>query len=415
MTLYYTLWSMPSHKLSHNPALPPLCKGFLLVTDLGIPRFWATIWADVLHAGMKANTKKNYLYGIERLYRHAEQLSEMGSLDKAITQADLPFLEVILTGFLSVLSNEAAAKGINNTRQWESALAFVSDLINHIDALSARDVATMQSRQLRLQRLYSQLRPAPKKPPEKIRALPAIVVEDLYEIFSPTSPRNPFRSERLKWRNFLIFLLMLHLGLRRGEIGLLAADAIKSDFDYGIQSERYWINVENTPYEDEDPRFDAPSLKTANSRRQLPINEEILLASDILLQNYSKNSSHSYMFWSHKNKPISLNGINNIFTVANKSLSEKSQKALSNRGVERVSPHDLRHTCAVFRLSKYTELNDGNIDLATEKLRVFFGWSHDSNMPRHYARSFYESSQADIWNENYNHVITSLRMTEGVV
>lgn len=406
---------MPSLKLTNSPALPPQCKGFLLVTDLGLPRFWATVWADVLHPGMKANTKKNYLYGVERLYRHAEQVSEMGALDKAIAQANLPFLEVILTGFLSFLSNEAASKGINNTRQWESALEFVSDLINHIDALSVRDIATMQSRQLRLQRLYSQLRPAPKKPPAKIRALPAIVVEDLHEIFSPASPRNPFRSEWLKWRNFLIFLLMLHLGLRRGEIGLLAADAIKNDFDYGIKSERYWINVENMPYDDEDPRYDAPSLKTASSRRQLPINEEVLLASDTLLENYRKKSSYSYMFGSHKNKPISLNGINYIFTIANKNLSERSRKALSDRGIESVSPHDLRHTCAVFRLSKYIELNDGNIDLATEKLRVFFGWSHNSNMPRHYARAYYESSQADIWNENYDHVIASLRMIEGVV
>lgn len=398
-----------------NPALPSSCIGFSLITDQGLPRYWATVWAEVLHAGMKAGTKKTYLYGIEKLYRHAELLSEISSLDKAIAQADLPLLEVILTSFLSVLSNEASANENDNTRAWESALTFIKELIGHIDALSARDMATMQTRQLRLQRLYSQLRPARKKPPQKIRALPAIVVEDLYEIFSPTSARNPFRSERLRWRNFLIFLLLMHLGLRRGEIGLLAADAIKSDFDYDGQLDRYWINVEETPYEDEDPRFDAPSLKTSNSKRQLPIPEEILQASEVFLTSHRKSSSYSYMFLSQKDKPISLRSIHNIFDVASENLTEKSKISLSNRGVDSISPHDLRHTCAVYRLSRYVERNGGNVDLATEKLRVFFGWSHNSSMPRHYARSYYESSQSDIWSEKYDYIVSALRMINGDV
>lgn len=403
---------MPCVNLNSS-ALQSSCNGFSLITDQGLPRYWATVWAEVLHAGMKAGTKKTYLYGIERLYRHAELLSEISSLDKAIAQADLPLLEVILTSFLAVLSNEASANETDNTRAWESALTFSKELIGHIDVLSARDMATMQTRQLRLQSLYSQLRPARKKPAEKIRALPAIVVEDLYEIFSPASARNPFRSEWLRWRNFLIFLLLMHLGLRRGEIGLLAVDAIKSDFDYSEQSDRFWINVEETPYEDEDPRFDAPSLKTSSSKRQLPIPEEILLASEVFLTSHRKNSSYSHMFLSQKGRPISLRAIHNIFEVASESMAEKSKTSLFNRGIYSISPHDLRHTCAVYRLSRYVERNGGNVDLATEKLRVFFGWSHNSSMPRHYARAYYESSQSDIWGEKYDYVVSALRMING--
>src|SRR5690606_41638544 len=101
-------------------------------------------------------------------------------------------------------------------------------------------------------RLYSQISPVRPKPPAAIRALSATVVEDLYEIFSPTSSRNPFRTQALKWRNYLIFLLMLHLGLRRGEIAILPADAIKSDFQIATGAERFWLNVAESPYEDED-------------------------------------------------------------------------------------------------------------------------------------------------------------------
>lgn len=63
------------------------------------------------------------------------------------------------------------------------------------------------------------------------RGLPALVIEEIYDLILPDSPRNPFRNEALRWRNFVLVLLYLHQGLRRSEAALLAVDAVKSERD----------------------------------------------------------------------------------------------------------------------------------------------------------------------------------------
>jgi integrase len=65
-----------------------------------------------------------------------------------------------------------------------------------------------------------------------IRALPSTVVLDLYEIFRPDSPRNPFKTEAIRWRNLVIFMLLLRLGLRRGKAALLNVNSFKEDFNF---------------------------------------------------------------------------------------------------------------------------------------------------------------------------------------
>ncbi|MHB0804860.1 tyrosine-type recombinase/integrase [Stutzerimonas nitrititolerans] len=395
-----------------NSSIPKSTKGWLLVDDMGLPRFWATVWADVLKADMGLTTRGHHLYAVERFYQTTDRQFGLGALDRMLAELDMASLESALSSFLSNLRNDASLRGINNNQAWGSAKSFVADIVSHLSASSANDYSKIHSRLMRLDRLYSQVSPGRPKPPAAIRALPATVVEDIYEIFSPTSPRNPFRTKALQWRNYLMFLLMLHLGLRRGEVAILPADAIKSDFDIATGAERFWLNVAESPYEDEDSRFNAPSLKTPHSRRQLPLTEEIVLVSDILLGNYRRGVPHSYLFGSQHGKALSLRSIHRVFEVVNKHLSPSAKKALAARNISGITAHDLRHTCAVFRLGSYVSLGD-ELDLATEKLRIFFGWSPSSPMPRHYARAYFESNSADMWNETYDRLITTLRSLFG--
>jgi integrase len=147
----------------------------------------------------------------------------------------------------------------------------------------------------RLETLYEQISPSRPAAPAPIRALPAVVVEDLYRLFNSDSPDNPFRTPALRWRNFLIFLMLLHLGLRRSEAAILPAEAIKEDFDPATGDVRMWLNVDETD-EDGDPRYEAPSLKTAHSRRQLPVSAEVVKVADTLLGNYRRGMSHGFLF-----------------------------------------------------------------------------------------------------------------------
>lgn len=96
-----------------------------------------------------------------------------------------------------------------------------------------------------------------------MRGLPAGVLEDLYELVSPDSSRNPFRTEANRWRNFTIVMLLLHAGLRGGELLRMAVDAIAEEYDPCLGQDRMWLNVLENPYEDDDPRVDTPSFKNA--------------------------------------------------------------------------------------------------------------------------------------------------------
>jgi hypothetical protein len=60
-------------------------------------------------------------------------------------------------------------------------------------------------------------------------------------------------------------------GLVRGEALLLPANAVKSGIDERTLSTRHWMNVANL-FEDEETRTcDQPSIKNAQSVRQIPV------------------------------------------------------------------------------------------------------------------------------------------------
>jgi hypothetical protein len=71
----------------------------------------------------------------------------------------------------------------------------------------------------------------------------------------------------------------------------------------------------------------------------------------------------------------------------------------------------LRHTCAVTRLNALRKHGVGEED-ALSKLRVFFGWSHGSQMPRHYARAYWEAELGRVWNDAFDEHVEALREIE---
>lgn len=406
-----TIVLMPILKLN-NPDVPESCRGYLLVDRFGIPRFWPTVWADVLRARNSAGTRKRNLYSIESLYAHSEETLGYGGLDRSLTQLDMDALEVALTGFLASLRNQAAARRIDNGQTWAVVQTFVADIVQHLATQDEAAFAKVQARLIRLNRLYGQLTPNKGKPVARIRALPSTIVHELIQTFSPQSEQNPFRTQELKWRNFLIFLLMLQLGLRRGEIAVLSVDAFRCGYDHEHGKERYWLNIQHNPYEEHDPRFEEPSLKTAFSVRQIPVTSELFHLARRYIENYRGRQELSFLFVSQKNLPISLRSVHKVLEVATSRLSDSAKEELKSRGYKGVSPHDLRHTCAAFRLRQYVEVGRLPIDEAAEKLRNFFGWAPESQMPRLYARAYFEPREAEVWDANYSAVVDALRAIE---
>lgn len=360
----------------------------------------------MLKGSLDGSTKLRHLGALGRLYESAQRQRGTDCLDQLLAELDFDVIEDVLMGFLAQLRNEAAVDGADRSQTWASALAFVMDILRHGSSSAGIRAGLIETRLLRLERLYSQLSPAPVRAPPPIRALPPTVIDDLYAIFDPASDRNPFKTETLRWRNLLVFMLLLRLGLRRGEAALLSANAIKDDTDPTSGQSVTWIDVETAP--DDDPRYEEPGLKTAFSRRQLPVPQELPLLADMYVQNYRGRTHYPHLLMSQKGRPLSLRAMNEIFETATEALSETARRSLEKQRLSSVSCHDLRHTCAVVRMRRYQDAGDG-LDRAMEKLRLFFGWSPESDMPRLYARAYFETELAEVWNEKFDRFVDALR------
>lgn len=399
-----------------SPRLPPNLNGRVLTDDRGAPRYWATVWEALHGADLSDSTLAAKLLAVDRLYHSVREQTGADCLDRLIADGDFDRLESCLEGFFVHVRNASTNSRTDRSVDWRAALEFVRDIFERRSRSdsTARSFDLIQARLLRLQRLYASLNVSRQPKLKAMRALPAAVVEDLYAIADPTSARNPFRSEGQRWRNYALFLLYLHQGLRRGEALILPIDAIKEDFDPKTGGYRKWIDVTWNQYEDEDPRYTAPGIKTALSHRQIPIADGVADIVQHYLDNYRGRQDHSFMIASNRHRPLALPTVNLIFDGLSGALSLAARTELRNRlHTDKVTPHDCRHTCAVVRMAEFVG-GGMEMELALQNLRVFFGWTKDSEMPRHYARAYFEDRLISVWHKKFDDRVDVLRAIRAV-
>lgn len=380
--------------------LPTILSGPTVTDAMGIPRYAATIWIDFLHGDLAIQTRSAYCRAAAALYDQAEQCVPAIDLDLALLGPNLPDIERVLSAFLLGIQIRS---GTSDNSKWRLARLFVFDFLR----FSEIENNAMRKRLLDLEQRFRQLRPQPPRPPVPVRALPVEVVEDLHELFHPESRRNPYRTEPIRWRNFTIFLLLLHLGLRAGELLGLAAGAVKSELSHVDGVEAFWIDVE---IDDQlvDERARPASLKNVNAIRQLPVPPELAGLCASYLTNFRGDPSHGFLFTSQEGRPLSDRTLGQIFSNAQASLTPAAAAALNRRQRGNLSPHDLRHTSAVVRLQRYRNAGLSQEE-AIERLRPFFGWARDSEMPLLYARAYFEPRFQDVWDECFENTIAALR------
>lgn len=54
------------------------------------------------------------------------------------------------------------------------------------------------------------------------------------------------------------------------------------------------------------------------------------------------------------------------------------------------------------------------MELALQNLRVFFGWTKDSEMPRHYARAYFEDRLITVWQKKFDDRMDVLRAIHSI-
>lgn len=388
-----------------------LASELVIVDQVGLPRYWSTIWSMLYLNDLATSTKLGQLRRIDSLYKFADVHWGNGELDTAISELNIDLISKILESYFVSLINRPFIT--NETgKNWTDVFRFVKTMLYRINSVKKAKIEQFQQFEMKIKNIelsYSQLRLKRPRPQDSNRALPSSVVEALYEILDPTASSNPFKRTSTKWRVFVVFILLLHQGLRRGELLVLSTDAINSSFSAKQNRPMHWLSVVTNPYEEDDPRHSCPGIKTASSIRQIPVSQ---ITSDVVAEyvnNYRGKPNHSFLMNSQVRKPLSAESISKYFQLISKKLPKSALKDLQTRtGKSNISAHDLRHTCAVVRLSQL--LNQGDsMDEALQKMRAFFGWSRESGMPVRYAKAVFEDRLANVWNNAFDEKVSIIR------
>lgn len=399
-----------------NPLVPGRLRGVALVDDSAVPRYWANVWMLVSIGHLAESTQTGTLRYIEDLYRHADGILGVNGLDDALAEMNDRALADVLESWFVVIRNRPKATRADELR-WHAGLGFVTDVLTWLSKSQIPDsrLRDVVARLHRLSTLYGQLHVRKRGHVETIRSLPSSVVEALYEMLDPESNRNPFKNGKTRWRIYVAFVLMLHQGLRRGELLLLTADCVKSGFEKKRQMLRHWINVQQNEYEDDgaeetiDPRYSKPGIKTVHSVRQIPVSQVTAQLVQTYVENYRGRPSHPFLLSSYLDNPLATESLTKAFRKASDALPSAVREELIDRcNKDAVTPHDLRHTSVVMRLHQLLEQGDA-MDEALQKVRTFFGWSKKSVMPSRYARAVFEDRLADVWNDSFDDRVALLR------
>lgn len=193
----------------------------------------------------------------------------------------------------------------------------------------------------------------------------------IYNLITPNSLINPF-ADRVRLRNYLIFLILQETGMRLGELLTLKTSYILRD------QNNIYLKIFQEKNDVEDLRKKRPSLKNRNSERIIGISlNTYQILDEYILKHRKKNKNHSYLFTSDvKGRPLSQSSISNIF------------KIISENSGTRVTPHLMRHNFAERMLRYLIEVRNIELERAKDELRTLLGWSYQSTMPNLYAKNY---------------------------
>lgn len=378
----------------------------VLVDTQMLPRYWASVWSLLHGGGLAPSTLARKLRHIEALYEHAEQVGI--SLDDAIAALDFHAVGNVLEAFF-VSQRNVQNPSSQALARWNTAFHFVRDLCDRIarDPAVGRRLDDVRERISSLDKLYLGLRPRRKSMTTSIRALPSEVVMEMLEAAEPGSTTNPFESETTQWRMYCLVVLLLFQGLRRGEALVLRADSLTSQRDRTSGQFRWLLKVPlNT---DGDTRRQVPSIKTVDSIRTLPVTGVTANIIQTYLENHRGKANHSYLLSSMRQLPLSIEGVNKAFQKLSQALSPSARQTLYQlTGASSLTPHSLRHTCAVLRMKQMLTMGQ-TPEQAMSQLRSFFGWSKTSIMPLHYAKAALDERLNETWNDKLDERLELLK------
>lgn len=370
------------------------------------PRFWSTVWSLYAGSSLAESTLTGRLRYIDHLYLYCDREYGKQALDSALGEKNAERLHEMFLGFYVELTTKQASTTAD-VKSWDAVSGFLQFFAKHWavndEKWRALQIAIPQPGSVRDSR---------KGKVRFTRSLPDVTLRDLLAVAKPGAATNPFSSPAIQIRNYLLVLLMLVVGLRRGENLLLTLDSIKQDVDMETGGIKHWLDVTDTPEEDNvyiDKRATRPSIKTNASHRQIPISENLAELIELHISEFRADSTkHQFLITSHTGQPLSAESVTKAMRQYSKAMTPEAMKAFRQRTKkEHISPHDLRHTSACVMYTFF--MADGDKEKTFGRMRSFFGWSKESDMPDTYARAAIEDDVKNSVSQTFDAMLQIVR------
>lgn len=200
----------------------------------------------------------------------------------------------------------------------------------------------------------------------------------LLDVVQPGSERNPFEDQSTQVRNQLLVLLLLHLGVRSGELLNIRV----SDIDWATNQ----IVIARRADEKTDPRRRQPLVKTLD--RRLPMKDTLVQAIHRYVVQFRSKvpgaRKHDYLLVTHKSGPTQGLPMSRSAFIKVINLIAKAAPELSD-----LHGHELRHTWN----NRFSEFMDASDDPPKpeeqERQRSYLqGWKPDSGTAATYTKRF---------------------------
>lgn len=280
----------------------------MLHDEQGVPLFYPTLFAtsQLRNAGAAVNTIRNKLADIVVLLRWEQangrdlitefrsgrlltvsdivslrdfakldmrELSSVGEGDKKRSVV-IDFLEARVASN-QVLATIGGQQHFNRISTFADYLEFTASVVtqHQNSSRTAQEIARM-ARTIRKHRPRGLAKQ--RDDDLDLRSPPSELVERFMAIGTEGDPRNPFRHPEVQLRNAIIFGLLRHTGMRRGELLSLRLD----QFDLGHEP-HVWVRRNQD--DKHDPRPYQPVTKT--KERPLPIPEALANQIDRYMLN----------------------------------------------------------------------------------------------------------------------------------
>jgi integrase len=189
-----------------------------------------------------------------------------------------------------------------------------------------------------------------------------------FELPLSFSDCNPFRPAS-RVRNWLMYVVAVQCGLRRGELLKIRLDDVPRPSDPGLK-------IRRRPHDPADVRRYRPGVKTVE--RGVPVSEEVRIGLRTYLSSTPPTGRPAgrspYLFVSRRGAPLSITSADGLARVMGK-----------RSGVPDLSWHSFRHTWAESLaddlLGQYPE------EQALAYIRELGGWKSNSTTPLYYIQN----------------------------